>query len=152
MAWLLSVCQKEMAAALFGSSPEISGKENSLRGRDPGSIAGHPIMEQEEARGKNMQGSLGNHEGPSWSIRTWKEKHWKGRDKEIWMEPPKNIILKCPPKSVHCGRGFEQQAGQNDSANSCQPFQSWYKGYMNRVPSWQRRRSYRGPRARASSH
>lgn len=54
MAQLLSVYQKQMAAALFGSSPEMAGKENSLTGRDPGSIAGHPIMGKEEAQGKNM--------------------------------------------------------------------------------------------------
>lgn len=57
---LVSVCQKQMAGALFGSGPEKARKENSLRGRDPGSIVGHPIMEKEEAQGKNIQGSMGN--------------------------------------------------------------------------------------------
>lgn len=90
MPQLVSVCQKQMAAALFGSSPEKAGKENSLRGRDPGSIVGHPIMEKEEAQGKNIQGSMGNQEWPSWFVRAWKE-DWKGKDQVIWMEPQKNI-------------------------------------------------------------
>lgn len=93
-----------MAVALSGSGPEMAGKEHSVRGRDPASIAGDPIMGKEEAQGRNIQGSMGNHEWPSWFVKAWKEKDWKGRDKEIRMEPQKNIT----PKSVHCGRGFEQ--------------------------------------------
>lgn len=58
------MCRKQMAAALFENDPEIAMKENSPRGRDPGSIPGHPIVKKEEAQGKNIQRLIGNCEWP----------------------------------------------------------------------------------------
>lgn len=70
----MSECVKnKMAAALFGGIPEMAGREHSLRGQDPGSAAGHPVMDKEEAQGKNIQRPVGSHEWPSWLVRAQKE-------------------------------------------------------------------------------
>lgn len=65
MAQITSECaKKKMAVALFGKSPEIAGKENSLRGQDPGSTAGHPIRDKEEVQSKNTQDLWATMSGP----------------------------------------------------------------------------------------